>query len=153
MLLSTAPFSPPLVEAPLTMMVAVRCATGPLAPAQVSVKAEDVASGPTVSVPAVARTPLQPPEAVQAVALVLVQLRAVLPPAATLAGVAASMTLGCAALGPGPTPPLQPAISARTPANRKCLGMPLEAMLEFVPVLFQLRRRLFPGITEPDSGD
>src|SRR5262245_19581153 len=73
-LLSTAPFNPPLVDTPVTMMVLVRWAAGPMVPEQVSVNAVDIASGPTVSVPDVGRLPLQPSLAVQEVALVVDQL-------------------------------------------------------------------------------
>src|SRR5262245_16826218 len=68
------------------------------------------------SVPDVPRGPLQPPDAVQLVALVLFQLSVVPLPAVTLSGVPESVTIGCAAgagagtgvLGVSLLPPLPP---------------------------------------------
>jgi hypothetical protein len=69
-------------------------------------------SAPVDCEPLVARAPVQPPEAVQAVALVEVQVRVELDPLTTLVGLAWSETLGgsaetetvtdCAAVPPGP---------------------------------------------------
>jgi len=53
-----------------------------------------VAVGDTESVPLVASAPVQPPEAVHAVAFVLDQVRVELPPAAIDAGLAPSVTVG-----------------------------------------------------------
>jgi hypothetical protein len=53
-------------------------------------------SAALVSDPLVARAPLHPPLAVQAVAPLLDQARVAAPPAATVAGVALSVTLGAA---------------------------------------------------------
>jgi hypothetical protein len=54
-------------------------------------------SAPVVFDPVVAREPVQPPDAVQAVALVEVQVSVELPPLATLVGLALTETLGAGA--------------------------------------------------------
>ena len=51
-------------------------------------------NAPVLSFPDTAFAPLQPPVAVQAVALVLVQVSVLLPPAATDSGLAVSVTTG-----------------------------------------------------------
>jgi hypothetical protein len=51
-------------------------------------------SAPVLSLPETAFAPLQPPVAVQAVALVLVQVNVLAPPAATVSGLAVSVTTG-----------------------------------------------------------
>ncbi|MFO1427736.1 MAG: hypothetical protein U1F11_12355 [Steroidobacteraceae bacterium] len=68
----------------------------PPGPVQVSVKVlvPAVVSAGVVSVPELARLPVQPPLAVQAVALVAFQLSWVVPPFATLEGFAESATVG-----------------------------------------------------------
>ncbi len=65
----------------------------PLAPTQVSVYVV-VAAGETESVPLVATTPAHPPEAIQAVAPVVDQVRIEPFPAMTVAGLALSTTGG-----------------------------------------------------------
>jgi hypothetical protein len=54
-----------------------------------------------VAPPLVALAPLQPPEAVHAVALVLLQVRVDVPPDATLVGFAVRSTVGAGALDKG----------------------------------------------------
>ncbi len=66
----------------------------PPVPVQVNVYVVVAASAPVDCEPLVARTPLQPPEAVQLVALVELQVSVELPPLATLVGLAVSVTVG-----------------------------------------------------------
>lgn len=63
----------------LTVTVTVLAATPP-APLHVIVNAEVEVSGPIDSVPLAPREPLQPPDALQPVALVEFQIRTLLPP-------------------------------------------------------------------------
>jgi hypothetical protein len=71
--------------------------------------------GPTCSVPAVAREPLHPFEAVQLVALVDVQVSVAMPPCATDAGSADNVTTGTGGglLPPPPPPPPPPQLAAK----------------------------------------
>jgi hypothetical protein len=79
---------------------------------QVSVYLVVAVSAPVLAVPLVASDPLQPPEAVQEVALAVDQLKVELLPLATLLGLAVIVTVGagevtetvvdCAALPPAP---------------------------------------------------
>lgn len=84
----------------------------PPVPEHVSVKLALAASAAEVSVPLVAFAPVQPPEAVHEVALVLDQVSAVVAPEVTLAGLADRVTVG-AATGAGVEPPPPPQ-AART---------------------------------------
>ena len=68
----------------------------PPAPLQLSVNPVDAVIGGVVSDPLVGRPPAQPPEAVQVVALVVVQLSVELSPLSTLAGFAVSVIVGAA---------------------------------------------------------
>jgi hypothetical protein len=88
------------------------CDAEPPAPVQVSVNFVVAERAAVVCDPAVASAPLQPPEAVQAVALVDDQVRADVAPLLTVAGFAVRVTAGagvvtdtvadCAALPPLP---------------------------------------------------
>jgi hypothetical protein len=88
------------------------CDAEPPAPVQVRVNFVVAVSVGVVSEPAVASEPLQPPEAVQAVALVDDQVRADVAPLFTVVGFAVKVTAGagvvtdtvadCAALPPAP---------------------------------------------------
>jgi hypothetical protein len=79
---------------------------------QVSSNSLVLASAPVDQVPLIATAPLQPPEAVHAVAFAEVQVNVDIPPLATVVGEAASVTVGagettttsadCEAWPPGP---------------------------------------------------
>ena len=66
----------------------------PPGPLQANVKDDVLFNAGTSSVPLVSLAPLHAPEAVHAVALVVLQLRVVEPPEATVAGVALKVTVG-----------------------------------------------------------
>ena len=93
-------------------MTVADCDAEPPAPVQVSVNFVVAVRAGVVLEPAVASEPLQPPEAVQAVALVDDQLNDELAPLWTVVGLAARVTVGaaevtdtvadCAALPPLP---------------------------------------------------
>jgi hypothetical protein len=70
------------------------CVADPPAPVQVNSYSVVVESGPVDAVPLVAIVPCQPPEAIQAVAFSALQVRLDFSPAATVAGVALSLTVG-----------------------------------------------------------
>ena len=78
---------------PETVTVAV-CVAEPPAPVQVNSYSVVLESAPVDVVPLVAIVPCQPPEAVQVVAFSALQLRLDVPPAATVVGVAPSLTTG-----------------------------------------------------------
>jgi len=86
-------FRPKLAVAPVIDTVTERF-TVPPGPLQASVKLVVVVSGPVLAVPLVARAPLQPPEAAQVVALLELQVRFETLPLTTLAGLAATFTVG-----------------------------------------------------------
>jgi len=101
-----------VTEPPLTMLVGfvLRVTVGagatvtvtlwladPPAPEQVSEKPVVAASGEVDSLPLMALAPLQPPEAVQLVALVELHVSVAEPPPATEAGLAVSVTVGAGA--------------------------------------------------------
>jgi hypothetical protein len=71
----------------------VDAALAPPGPVQVSEYALGRVSAPVLCVPLVGREPLQPPEAVQEVALAELHVRVEAPPPATTAGPAASVTV------------------------------------------------------------
>jgi hypothetical protein len=75
----------------VTSAVAAR---DPPGPEHVRVNDVVVVSAPVVSEPARLLAPLQPPEAVQDVAFVEVQVNVVVPPTAMLVGFAVSVTVG-----------------------------------------------------------
>ncbi len=79
----------------------------PPVPEHVNVKLALAVSAAEVSVPLVALAPVQPPLAVQDVALVLDQVSAVVAPVVTLAGMADRVTVG-AGTGAGVEPPPPP---------------------------------------------
>lgn len=76
-----------------TVTVTVRAVPTPPAE-QVSVKFVSAVRGPVPAVPASGLLPLQPPEAVQVLALPAVQLRVELAPVATLVGFAVNVSVG-----------------------------------------------------------
>lgn len=80
-----------------TVMVADWVAEPPL-PVQVSSKSVVLWSASVAQVPLVATAPLQPPEAVQAVAFSEFQLNVDVPSVATVVGVAANVTAGAGAV-------------------------------------------------------
>src|SRR5262245_55066400 len=85
---------PPPLESGPPMVTFTVADSDPPTPSQVSVKLASSVSGPTVSVPLRALEPDQSPEAVHSVALLLVQLSALVSPSATEAGSAVSVTCG-----------------------------------------------------------
>jgi hypothetical protein len=84
-----------IVGAPATLTVTVRVVVPP-GPLHARLKFMLVLRAGLASVPLVARAPLHPPLAVQAVAPLLDQASVVAAPEATVAGVALSVTLGAA---------------------------------------------------------
>jgi hypothetical protein len=88
----------------------------PVAPVQLSVKVVAALSAGVVKVPLVGSVPLQPPDAVHAVAFVELQLRVAVPPVSTLIVSAFSATLGdgsvCAGDDDDPPEPQPPRITA-----------------------------------------
>ncbi len=85
----------------------------PPVPEHVKVKVALAARAAVVSVPLVALAPVQPPEAVHDVALVLDQASAVVVPEVTLAGLADRVTVG-AGTGAGAEPPPPPQAARAT---------------------------------------
>lgn len=83
--------------APLTVTDAV-CDAEPPAPVQVSVKLVVAARAAVLCDPAVGSLPAQPPEAVQVVAFVDVQVKVEVPPLATVLGLAVIDTVGAGAV-------------------------------------------------------
>src|SRR5262245_54816310 len=77
---------------PVTVTFAVCCPVPP-APVQLSVNAVFALSAALVSVPDVAFAPLHPPDAVQVVAFVLDHVSIVVPPLATVVGLAVRVTV------------------------------------------------------------
>ena len=84
---------PPPLE-PEVMVTVTDCALEPPAPVQVSVKVVLVVRAGVVKVPLVFWVPLQPPDAVQEVALVLDQMRFTALPELTWVWSALSVTTG-----------------------------------------------------------
>lgn len=85
----TDPLPVPVVTETTTL-----CVAEPPAPVQMSVYLVVAVSAAVVCVPLVASEPLQPPEAVQPVALVEDHVSAEVPPLATVVGLAVSVTVG-----------------------------------------------------------
>ncbi len=71
----------------------------PPAPVQTSVNTDVAVKAPVVAVPEVARLPVQPPDAVQAVAFVELQVSVAVDPLLTVVGDAASVTTGAGVAG------------------------------------------------------
>ena len=87
----------------------------PPAPLQLRLKVALAVSAAEFSLPLVALLPVQPPDAVHEVALLLLQVSAAAEPEMTLVGLALSVTVGAAAGGAAePPPPPQPAIATDT---------------------------------------
>jgi hypothetical protein len=85
---------------PVTVTVtAAVAAAEPPAPVQVNVKFVSAPSAAVAAVPLVASEPLQPPEAVHAVALVELQVRVEAAPLCTDVGSAVKVAVGCGAVG------------------------------------------------------
>jgi hypothetical protein len=104
----------------VSVAVAVAIAEPP-APEQLNVKVVVALSAALVSLPEVALVPVQPPEAVQDVALVLLHVNVTVWPAVIAVGLRFNVTVGDGLLGvdglpPFPPPPPQPA-SMATPAR------------------------------------
>lgn len=90
----------------------------PPAPVQLSVKVVLTVRLPVLAVPLVACAPLQPPEAVQPVALVLDQLICAALPVVTEVGVVLMVTVGVGSGGGGlPPPPPPPQATSNAAAN------------------------------------
>jgi hypothetical protein len=111
----------------------------PPLPVQVSVYAEVTVSGPVVTVPAVPRSPLQAPEAVQAVASLDVQVSVDAWPEVTVGGLAERLTTGApglvdltttatvrAALPPGPA---QVSVKSLEAESAALASLPLSGLL------------------------
>jgi hypothetical protein len=86
-----------VVGAGATATLAVAAAVPP-GPVHVSVNADDIVTDVIISLPRVGRAPDQLPEAVQPVASVVAHIKVVVPPLATLAGVAVIVTVGVGAI-------------------------------------------------------
>lgn len=87
----------------------------PPAPLQLRLKVALAVSAAEFSLPLVALLPVQPPDAVHEVALLLLQVSAAAEPEMTLVGLALSVTVGAAAGGAAePPPPPQAAIATDT---------------------------------------
>jgi hypothetical protein len=82
------------VGAELTVIVAVAVVLVPPGPAQVSEYDVFVLRAPVLRLPLIASAPVQPPEAVHAVALVELQVSVEALPAATMVGLAVSVAVG-----------------------------------------------------------
>jgi hypothetical protein len=80
------------IGAALDTVTVVDCVTGPCHPVQVSSYSVVFVSGPVDRVPLVGMLPLQPPEAVQSLALADDQVRVELAPLPTVVGVALNVT-------------------------------------------------------------
>jgi len=98
-LLSTCPVMAPPTSFTATGTV---CCIEPPAPEHVKPKSIPSARGPTCALPDVALVPLQPPEAVQLVAFVELQVSVGVPLVATEVGLAERVTVGA---GVDPPPP------------------------------------------------
>ena len=83
----------------VTVTVALAGAEVPPAPVQVSVKVVFVVSAPVVNVPLTPCAPVQPPEAVHAVALVLDQVSVLVAPLGMAAGSALNVAIGSGTTG------------------------------------------------------
>ena len=129
------------VGAGATVTVTV-CEDVPPAPLQLRVKSVVAASGAVVCEPAIALPPLQPPVAVQLLALVELQLRVDVPPLAIVAGFATSVTVGgaggvpavtvtvCEDVPPGPVQLRVKFVSAVSGADA---SLPVAALLPLQP--------------------
>jgi hypothetical protein len=126
-------------DAAITVTAAVAAAgVVPLAPAQVSVKLVFAVNAAVVALPLSVCDPLQPPKAVQEVALVVVQVSVEVPPVATLVGfavndtvgdggIAVTVTLAVAAAGVVPLAPAQVRVKLASAVNALLVTLPLIA--------------------------
>jgi hypothetical protein len=99
-------------------------------------------SAPVVVLPLVALVPLQPPEAVHEVALVLLHVRVDAPPDATLVGFAVNFTVGAggitvtvaaAAAGVVPLAPEQVSVKLAVAVSAPVVVLPLVALVPLQP--------------------
>jgi hypothetical protein len=126
-------------DAAITVTVAVAAAgVVPLAPAQVSVKLVFAVNAVVVALPLSDCDPLQPPEAVHEVALVVVQVSIEVPPVVTPVGfavndtvgdggIAVTVTLAVAAAGVVPLAPAQVRVKLASAVNALLVALPLVA--------------------------
>jgi hypothetical protein len=136
----------------------------PPAPVQISVKVLVLVRLLRTSLPVSALLPLQAPDAVQVVALLLLQLKVLLPPDATLLGLAENVRLG-AGVPPPPVATITLAVLLALPHESVKLlvavrlvrtSLPLSALLplhapealqDVAPLLLQLKVLLLPLVT------
>jgi hypothetical protein len=101
-----------------TVTVVLACALPP-APLQLNTKFDEAFSVPVLTEPLVGSLPLHAPEAVQLVALLLLQLSMALLPPVIAVGVADNETTGCALTWPPPlSPPPPPPQACRNASKR-----------------------------------
>ncbi len=96
----------------MTLTVADAAALVPPGPVQVNENVEFAVRAPVARLPLVARAPVHAPPAVQAVALVDVQVRVEVPPAATAVGAATRVTVGAGVGPPGAAVTVTVAVAA-----------------------------------------
>lgn len=111
----------------------------PPSPLQVSVNVVSLVNAAVMVLPLVARAPLQPPLAVQLLALLLPQLNVVVWPASTACGVAVRLTVGMTltvvvALATPPAP-VQVSVKLVAPLNAALLAVPLVPRAPLQPPL------------------
>ena len=127
----------------------------PPLPEHVSVKLVLAVSAAEFSVPLVAFAPVQPPEAVQDVALVLLQVSADIEPETTLVGLTLSVTVGAAGGAAEPPPPPQAAstIDSRAgAANRVMVGRCMPPIINPITALINaifLKPAVRPAFVQP----
>lgn len=126
----------------------------PPVPVQVSTYVRVAVSAPVDSEPLVPRAPVQPFDALQAVALVLDQVRVELPPLATVDGVADRLTVGgpvtatVSDLVVVPPGPVQTRVKLVLVARAGVVSVPLVA---FVPLHPPLAEQLVAPLLDHDS--
>jgi hypothetical protein len=119
--------------AAVTVTVTVRVALPP-GPEQSSVKLELAPSAPVASLPLVAFAPVQPPEAVQLVASVELQVNVDEPPVATVPGAAVSVAVGAGL----PPPPAEPPPEPPQPHDRKAVSRIVVSVRTVTPLSMKI---------------
>ena len=119
----------------MRLTVTLSCAVPPV-PVQLKVKVVAVVSAPVLWLPAVTLLPLQPPDAVHDVASVVVHVKVLLAPLATVVGAADNVTVGAgvelvtemeALAWPEPPPPVQLSVNVASAFNAPVLSLPAAA--------------------------
>jgi hypothetical protein len=125
-----------MVGAAVTTVTVVDCEELPPPPVHVSSNSLDACSGPVECVPAVAMTPLQPPEAWHLSAWVVLQVRVAISPLAMLVGAAVSVTVGAPAVtstwavpDAEPPGPLQVSVYVEASVSGSVVALPLVARM------------------------